>query len=115
MGLRLTCTSDKRLSEPDHRYSHYPADLGHRGRADIPVSRRRTRRSTAQLPLAVWTDLFDGDCGLPGFLFVEDGETDRSGGVDVRVEEGWVEFAYHPESVSFWTTAGVAMYTSVAL
>jgi hypothetical protein len=38
-------------------------------------------------------DLFDGDGGFPAFFFVEDGEADCAGGVDVWVEEGWDEFA----------------------
>jgi len=38
-------------------------------------------------------DLLDRDGGLPAFVFVEDGEADRSGGVDVWVEERWDEFA----------------------
>jgi hypothetical protein len=38
-------------------------------------------------------DLFDGDGGLPGFLFVEDRQANGAGRVDVRVEERWSEFA----------------------
>jgi len=32
-------------------------------------------------------DLFDINSGLPAFFFVEDGQTDGAGWVDVRVEE----------------------------
>lgn len=39
-------------------------------------------------------DLLDGDGGLPGFLFVEDRQTDGAGGVDVRVEKRRGEFAW---------------------
>jgi hypothetical protein len=38
-------------------------------------------------------DLFDGDGGLPGFLFVEDRQADSAGRVDVRMEKRWGEFA----------------------
>lgn len=38
-------------------------------------------------------DLLDGDGGLPGFLFVEDRQTDGAGRVDVRVKKRWGEFA----------------------
>lgn len=38
-------------------------------------------------------DLLNGDGGFPAFFFVEDRETDGSGGVDIGVEEGWCEFA----------------------
>lgn len=32
-------------------------------------------------------NLLDGDSGLPAFLFVENGEADGAGGVDVGMEE----------------------------
>jgi hypothetical protein len=38
-------------------------------------------------------DLFDGDGGLPAFLFVEDGQANSSGRVDVGVEERRNELA----------------------
>jgi hypothetical protein len=38
-------------------------------------------------------DLLDGYGGLPAFFLVKDREADGARGVDVRVEEGWCEFA----------------------
>lgn len=40
-------------------------------------------------------DLFDGDGGLPSFVFVEDGETDGARGVDIRMEQRRIKFACH--------------------
>lgn len=39
-------------------------------------------------------DFLDGDCRFPAFFFVEDGEADCAGGVDVGVEEWGHEFAF---------------------
>lgn len=39
-------------------------------------------------------NLFNGDCRLPGFFFVQNREADSAGGVDVGVEERRDEFAW---------------------
>lgn len=36
--------------------------------------------------------LFDRDCGLPTFLLIQDGQTDGTGRIDVRVKECRSEF-----------------------
>lgn len=38
-------------------------------------------------------DLLHGDVRLPVFLFVEDGEADRSGRIDVGMRQDWFEDA----------------------
>ena len=54
-------------------------------------------------------DLFDGNGGLPGFLFVEDRQADGAGRVDVRVEERWGEFAWKVVSQNDSLCTGLLM------
>jgi hypothetical protein len=55
--------------------------------------RRRLRVWLVEQRLDTQQDLLDCDSGLPAFLFVEDGEADGAGRVDVGVEERRDEFA----------------------
>lgn len=55
--------------------------------------RGRIRVDLIEQHLNAEQDLLDGDRRLPGFLFVQDRETDSARGVDVRVEERRDEFA----------------------
>jgi hypothetical protein len=59
--------------------------LGLRGRLGVGV---------VQQVLDAEQDLLDGNGGLPGLIFVEDGQADGAGRVDVGVEQGRNEFAY---------------------
>jgi len=54
---------------------------------------RRLRVGLIEQRLNAEEDLLDGDGGLPAFLFVEDGQADGSGRVDVGVEERRDELA----------------------
>lgn len=49
--------------------------------------------STVEAKRSIAAHLLDGDGRFPGLILVQDRETDRSGGVDVWVKEGWLEFA----------------------
>lgn len=55
--------------------------------------RRRLRVRLVEQRLNTEEDLLDGDGGLPAFFFIEDGEADGAGRVDVGVEERGHEFA----------------------
>jgi hypothetical protein len=54
---------------------------------------RRLGVGLVQQRLNAEEDLLDGDGGLPAFLFVENGQANGSGRVDVGVEERRNEFA----------------------
>ena len=49
--------------------------------------------------LEEYTDLFDGNGRLPTFLFIQDGETDCSWRVDIRMEEWWDEFTCDHDNI----------------
>jgi len=36
--------------------------------------------------------LLDGYCGLPPFVFVQNGETNGSGGINIRMKQGRIKF-----------------------
>ena len=54
---------------------------------------RRLRVGLVEQRLNAEEDLLDGDGGLPAFFFIENGQADGSGRVDVGVEERRDELA----------------------
>lgn len=55
--------------------------------------------SQTQYPRSGWpagrhAHLFDGDCRLPTLFFVQNRQANRSGGIDIRMEEGRSKLAY---------------------
>lgn len=68
---------------------------------------RRLRVRIVQQVLDTQQDLLNGDRGLPRLFFVQDRQTDSSGGVDVGVKQRRDEFAC--ESLvcrTFWSSIG---------
>lgn len=62
--------------------------------------RRRLGIRVVEQVLHAEENLLDGDCGLPRLVLVQDGQADRSGWVDVGVEQRRDEFAWREKTQS---------------
>jgi hypothetical protein len=57
--------------------------------------------------------LLDGDCWFPAFVFVEDGETDCSGGIHIRMKKRRIKLAYKNINTDTHTHKKPRSYISV--